>query len=128
MCRYALCVYKVRFACFDCRKAFKEANPDYEGTIACPQCGTTMAPMGLDFKPPRQSDAKSWAIARQLSEAGERFYSCGCSGPGEWPRNNRELDSCLDEVLARKQSPGEKLLKRLEASPKSRVAAGSRRT
>lgn len=128
MCRYAQYVYKMRFACFDCRKAFKEANPDYEGTVVCPQCGTTMAAMGLDFKPPRQTDTKAWAVVKQLSKAGVGFYSCGCNGPGYRPRNIREVDAFLDRVLASRKSPGEKLLKRLEASPKSRVAAGSRRT
>jgi hypothetical protein len=87
-----------------------------------------MTAMGLDFKPPRQTDTKSWATVKQLSKSGVRFYSCGCNGPSYCPRDIREVDSFLDALRAAKQTPGEKLLERLSVSPKSRVPAASRRS
>src|SRR5918994_424939 len=103
MCRYAMYgPYKSHFACFDCRKAFKQPPIDewlavrgrgsvyeklsrlwsdkarlqqretelgvrlanleaeYKSSHRCPECKQPMVDMGLDFKPPRQSDEKAW--------------------------------------------------------------------
>lgn len=106
MCRYATHEYKRHYACFACRKAFKRRNKrDVDSSLdehpaRCPQCGLLMANMGLDFAPPKMSDAKAWAAAAALFEVGETFHSCGCSGPGYRPRDPRELGSFFAERLA----------------------------
>lgn len=74
ICRYAISTYKPHFACFRCRKSFRRrlkrevdpAGPDRPAK--CPQCGLLMADIGLDFKPPRTSDAKAWALALEAVE------------------------------------------------------------
>ena len=61
MCRYGMSTYKEPFACFECRKSFKQTNyyelPDHvrpasieQRVVKCPQCGNQMANMGHDFK------------------------------------------------------------------------------
>jgi hypothetical protein len=105
MCRYAAHAYKRHYACFACRKAFKRRNKlDVDSSLdehpaRCPQCGLLMANMGLDFAPPKMSDAKGWTAAAALFEVGETFHSCGCSGPGYRPRDPRQLASFFTERL-----------------------------
>ena len=103
MCRYGLSgPYKPHYACFSCRKAFKRRLPtdfEYEGEekdALCPQCGQEMNNMGLDFKPPRQSDRRAWKVLEELFYVGEKFHSCGCSGPGYRPRTPRTLVQYLE--------------------------------
>lgn len=99
MCRYGLKNYKPRYACFGCRKAFRRrhkrefAPAGAERPARCPDCGLLMADMGIDFRPPRKADVKSWTTAEALWEVGETFHSCGCSGPGYRPRDPAALDA-----------------------------------
>ena len=131
MCRYAMSgPYKRPFACFSCRKAFKQPPiEDYlaiqgrgyvykqlrhlwsnekilryreeelghrlttleaeyrDATHKCPECGAPMIDLGLDFKPPRQTDHKAWRILQGMYRAGHAFHTCGCDGPGWIPRS-----------------------------------------
>lgn len=103
MCRYGTNSYKPHYACFECRKTFKrkllidiDRDAVYEKNrenqpYTCPQCGGTMADMGLDFESPKKSDMKAWNHARDLYETGITFHSCGCSGPGYIPRDKATL-------------------------------------
>jgi hypothetical protein len=119
MCRYSWHNYKDHFACFDCRKAFKqwqwEATDEDEFNrrqklkhvpreVMCPDCGESMTDMGLDFKAPRQNDVEAWEVLRVLSEHGFRFFGCGCSVGFTPPETLREVPAWLQEHQKRSES------------------------
>ncbi len=106
MCRYAMTIYKQHFACFHCRKTFKrKLLNDLKDSVAgqqkesveakCPDCGSYMANMGLDFESPKKDDLKKWKVMEGLFELGETFHSCGCGGPGYRPRNESQMKEYL---------------------------------
>lgn len=107
MCRYAMYgPYKRKFACFACRKMFRQTDEsrmaqkprlDEQGQriALCPQCGARMHNMGLDFCVPKQSDLEQWKKVEKLFDAGIIFSSCGCGGPGPRPRRLKEVDDFL---------------------------------
>ena len=124
MCRYAEHTYKEPFACFTCRKSFKQQSrwelPDAERpapgeprVVLCPQCRQPMADMGLDFKAPSQSEVKQWEKVRALYAAGFAFHSCGCCGPGYRPEDLKDVADFIESN--RKLSEGEELLRRIAA-------------
>lgn len=64
MCRHATSIHKPKFACFNCRKSFRQTvqhemryrpQVDEDGyrIALCPQCGVGMTNVGLDFRVPR---------------------------------------------------------------------------
>ncbi len=128
MCRYAFKNYKRHYACFECRKTFKQPfrlEPVFEmtsrgvgyragqnliptGSVQCPQCKKPMHHMGHDFKAPKQSNLKQWEKVRQLAMAGFVYTSCGCGGPGERPRHLREVPEFLHQH--QRLSEGQRLL------------------
>jgi len=121
MCRYAFHTYKEPFACFKCRKSFKQISrwelPEHmrpaEGTarvVPCPDCGEPMADMGHDFKAPKKKDIAQWKKVERLYEAGFTFHSCGCCGPGYRPAELREVESFIQS--RQKLSEAEMLQKR----------------
>jgi hypothetical protein len=139
MCRYAFSgPYKQHYACFSCRKAFKQppisdwlavrgrgyiydelillwsykrglerreeelgvrlsALQDEYGsaTRTCPECQSPMIDMGLDFKPPRQTDEKAWRLLHGMYRAGHEFHTCGCMGPGFIPQSTADYRQYL---------------------------------
>ena len=106
MCRYAQHIYKHHYACFSCRKMFRQpersemARPvprDETRVVPCPQCDQPMTNMGWDFKAPRQSDIKQWQKVRELAANGIFFSSCGCNGPGPRPATLKEVKPFLAE-------------------------------
>lgn len=121
MCRFAEHTYKEPFACFDCRKVFKQISrwelpeqqrpaPGQARIVLCPQCRRPLADMGCDFKAPRAAAVKQWAKVRLLFEQGFNFYSCGCCGPGYRPA---ELHEVYDFIASQQSlSAGELLLKK----------------
>ncbi len=122
MCRYAQTTYKEPFACFDCRKSFKQRSrwelPPSEQPakgkprcVLCPQCRQPMADMGRDFKPPKQADRKQWKKIELLFRHGFTFHSCGCCGPGLRPDELKEVAAFLAASLPK--SAGELLLGRI---------------
>lgn len=106
MCRYAFSgPYKEKWACFKCRKSFKQTErdevahplpvtPQGEHLVLCPNCKNPMHDMGLDFRAPRQRDKEQWQVVEQLYKHGFTYASCGC-GPGFRPTNLREVKSFL---------------------------------
>jgi hypothetical protein len=128
MCRYAFKNYKLHYACFDCRKTFKQPfrlEPNFKitsrgkvqqtggiivpvGSEQCPECKKPMQQMGRDFKAPKQNNIKQWEKVRQLANAGFRYFSCGCDGPGTRPRHLREVPEFLHQN--RQMSEGQRLL------------------
>ncbi len=82
MCRY-IGQYSCRWACFDCRKAFKASSAWEMGikhgeTRLCPECGCVMWDLGQDFSPPRQEAKKKWKVIKAMAESGWTAHSCGC--------------------------------------------------
>ncbi|CCN81245.1 hypothetical protein VIBNISFn27_110005 [Vibrio nigripulchritudo SFn27] len=77
-----------KFACFDCRVAFKRRateksdtgsawQADSELAHRCPNCGHRMAFLGRNFRAPKQSDKQKWHAAKLLWEAGFRYCGSG---------------------------------------------------
>ena len=70
---------KVRFACFACRKAFKQVGSSTwddavpRRAFPCPECKRPMARMGQYFKAPPQRARRAWAEVEVRYLAGERF-------------------------------------------------------
>lgn len=96
--------YKPHYGCFECRKTFKrrllhDIDRDARESLAakCPECGSLMANMGLDFKSPPKNDIKAWQHLRSLHNVGITFHSCGCSGPGYIPADSNALANLLIE-------------------------------
>jgi len=123
MCRYAISgPYRGHWAGFECRKSFKwphNRSPTRPLGLAkqmsptCPQCKGSLESMGLDFKAPPKDDLAQWKKVRILAEHGYRYFSCGCGGPGERPKELRDVAAFLASRLPR--SEGEALLRKLEA-------------
>lgn len=141
MCRYAMHgPYKSHFACFACRKAFKQPpisdwlavrgrgfayddlsrlwshksslerreeelgvrlsdlEAEYrDAAHRCPECNEPMIDMGLDFKPPRQSDTKAWRNLFGMFRIGHAFLTCGCDGPGYIPKSTADYRHYLHD-------------------------------
>jgi hypothetical protein len=96
-------LHKQHFACFDCRKAFKQRGSEGSATspepqtfrpFPCPECGRSMAVMGRDFEAPPQRDRTGWLVAQLLQSFGVIFEP-GMIGPGERPRRVREAIAFL---------------------------------
>lgn len=107
MCRYAeYGPYKDHYACFTCRKMFRQWTP-YElarpllpgqtRSIVCPQCAQPMHDLGKDFKAPKQRDVEQWRKVELLFRHGCTFHSCGCNGPGPRPARLRDVQPFLAE-------------------------------
>ena len=70
---------KVHFACFTCRKAFKQqgsSNWDRnvpERPFPCPNCKWPMVRLGRYFKAPPQRAGRQWLKVELLYRFGERF-------------------------------------------------------
>jgi hypothetical protein len=111
MCRYAFAgPYKEKWACFECRKSFKQRNrkeistpipvtADNMRLVPCPQCGRQMYNMGYDFKAPKQSDRAQWKKVEQLFIHGYNYATCGC-GAGYRPQRLSEVPLFLQEQAA----------------------------
>jgi len=93
------------FACFNCRKAFKQQGSEKAAGVAeaqplrpfpCPECGRPMAVMGRDFEAPPQRDRTGWLVAELLQSFGVIFEP-GICGPGHRPRRLREAVAFLAE-------------------------------
>lgn len=61
----------------------------------CPQCGSAMVDLGLDFKAPRKEKVQEWEIVRGLYKSGKSFHSCGCNGIGFIPKKKDEYRNYL---------------------------------
>ena len=70
---------KVHFACFACRKSFKQlGSSNWDSNVSqrpfpCPECKQPMARMGRYFKAPRKHAVRSWREVERLYLDGERF-------------------------------------------------------
>lgn len=110
--------YKEHFACFACRKAYKQVAradlpeherpaPGVQRVVPCPQCGVPMADVGPDFEAPRQADVKRWQVVELFHRHGIRR----AGGPGPGRGALKQVQEVLDaRGLA---SEGEKLLRKI---------------
>ena len=70
---------KVHFACFFCRKTFKQLGSSTwdsnvpERPFPCPDCQRPMARMGRNFKAPPRRSVKDWERVEAAYLGGERF-------------------------------------------------------
>ena len=121
MCRYGMSgPYKPHYACFACRRAFKQSANAAKEEVRCPECAEPVHDMGLDFKPPRKTDAKQWEKVRILFQHGFAFHSCGCCGPGLRPQELNQVQQFLADHLS--QSEGERLLAQIQEHTRRRTA------
>ena len=92
---------------------YEKIRDDYLGDVAtCPQCGGTMAAMGLDFKAPRNDATEEWEVLRALYDHGFAFRGCGCSVGYAPPKKSSGLKEFFREHG--RLSEGERLLERLK--------------
>lgn len=108
--------YLAHWACFACKKAYKQR---YSAPGVCPQCGQPMENMGMDFRVPRQKDTEQWAKVERLAGRGVRFWPEGDGGPGPRPARLRDVEAFLGEQQPK--SEAERLLTR--HSQRSRASA-----
>jgi hypothetical protein len=70
---------KVRFACFACRKAFKQVGSStWDAKVPrrpfpCPECKQPMARMGRYFKAPPKRAVRAWREVQEKYLRGVRF-------------------------------------------------------
>lgn len=83
--------YKMSFAYFECRKAFKREYKLGSNVqeLSCPQCGRSAYNLGRHFKPPKNRDTKQWETVHFLFEHGFRFQKIrtgsGCQDTVPYP-------------------------------------------
>lgn len=68
-------------------------------TVKCPECSSVMADLGKDFKAPKKTAVKEWKIVESLFKTGKCFHSCGCDGIGYIPKNPKDYETYLNDVL-----------------------------
>lgn len=79
--RRATTTNTVHFACFDCRKSFKQpGSSNWDVSIPkrpfpCPECQRPMVRLGRYFKAPRQRATRPWLKVELLYRCGECFES-----------------------------------------------------
>ncbi len=61
----------------------------------CPQCGSIMADLGVDFKAPKKERIKEWEIIRRLVASGKSFQTCGSGGIGFVPQKKSDYKKYL---------------------------------
>lgn len=104
------------YACFSCRKAFKQPFDSSRPERPCPQCGRLMPNMGTDFKAPPQKDIEQWRKVEALALAGVRFFPRWPSElPGERPATLSEVPAFLRQ--SRPPTPGQRFLERDHSQP-----------
>lgn len=97
VCRYAHFVYKPRYTCFRCRKAFKrafqaEVDPDGEPQApCCPECRGPVFDLGLGFCPPRRTQVQQWRRLEALAASQVHFLCCGGTKQPRSALDHREL-------------------------------------
>ena len=110
----------VHFACFDCRKAFKQrGSSNWDHTLPhrpfpCPECKQPMVRLGRYFKAPPQRADKQWLKVELLHHYGERFES-GYLGLGSKCRTLPATVTYLSG-LARPEAEVRAVLKTMRAS------------
>lgn len=71
---YSVTFYLQHYACFACRKAFKQPFDNERPDCLCPQCRQPMTNMGTDFKTPPHKNTDQWRKVQLLAQAGVKFF------------------------------------------------------
>jgi DNA-directed RNA polymerase subunit RPC12/RpoP len=100
-----------QYACFSCRKVFKQSWSDQDGVNVCPECAKPMSYMGTAFRAPKQLNVDQWKKAELLIAAGFDFTKDG----GPKPRTLKDLPAFLEAHRLARRSTGERLLDDLKA-------------
>lgn len=92
-------LHKQHFACFGCRKAFKQRGSEEIGVEAerpfpCPECGAPMLLVGRDFRAPPQRAVKQWQVVELLRNFGVVFEP-GLTQPTRQPESLHEAEAFL---------------------------------
>lgn len=96
-----------KFACFDCRVAFKRRATEYTSSGSahqsdsdivhmCPNCGHRMAFMGRNFSAPQKADSSTWSAVRSLWEAGFRFVGSGYHSDPALPQSKSDVSAFIE--------------------------------
>jgi len=84
--------FTLQFACFECRKAFKQNYCRYNEVLKCPDCGRPMTWMGRAFRAPRRDNTKQWRKVELLVRNGFTFWS----HVGRYPTNLAEAQTFVE--------------------------------
>lgn len=124
--------HKQHFACFACRKAFKQPGSETSGVEAerpfpCPQCGEPMAVVGRDFQAPPQRAEKQWLLVEVLHSFGVIFEP-GTTMPRTMPKSSREVEDFLtaqgyDVEVVRKRTDALRRRRERSAPPRRKPSA-----
>ena len=93
-------LYPMQFACFACRKVFKQIvsqKSQEEHHQSCPQCGGRMWLAGRAFRAPRNSDVKQWRTVEALIKGGVLFHYNSGRRPKVW----REVAPFLERRIGK---------------------------
>ena len=89
--------YLSHFACFACRKSFKQDPLNESVPHVCPECSGALHDMGRNFRPPNKSATDAWEVARQLFDAGFRFFGSGSHSDSDLPSSLREVGQFITD-------------------------------
>jgi len=106
-----------KFACFDCRVAFKRRateNPstgsahqaEAEISHSCPNCDHRMAFLGRNFAAPPKQDASGWLAAKKLWESGYRYSGSGSHADPALPQKKADVASFVNKNPSHAQKIG----------------------
>jgi DNA-directed RNA polymerase subunit RPC12/RpoP len=87
--------YLSHYACFNCRKSFKQDPLNESLPHTCAECSAELHDMGRNFRPPRKSDKNAWEVARRLYGAGFRFFGSGSHSDPDLPTALREVEQFI---------------------------------
>ena len=73
-----------KYVCFACRKVVN-TQPSAPGLSACPSCGGEQVVLPHRFRPPKQREAKKWAVVQYLVEHGFRYQHINSAYFPKWP-------------------------------------------
>jgi len=105
------------------REGMEQAYLDAVST--CPDCGERMADLGLDFKPPKKTDAKAWRIIQGMYRVGHCFHTCGCIGFGYVPKDHSDYLAYLRSRLDSYSHALKRVSENTEFTPSERDDARS---
>lgn len=105
MCRYSAAVHPVptSLVCLTCRIAVSQIPFRGPGPT-CGRCAGPLIDAGRDFAAPPRRDVRQWRKVALLLEAGVRFDSCGCAGPGRRPGTLADAKMWQRDVARRDQA------------------------
>ncbi|MER5635477.1 deoxyxylulose-5-phosphate synthase [Kitasatospora sp. NPDC002227] len=81
---------KTSYVCLPCRASYKQGFMGGQER-RCPRCAGGLIHVGSAFAAPRRRDTAAWRTLSVLLNAGIRFHTGCCCGPGYRPRTLGEV-------------------------------------